>query len=84
MACGAIFSMVVLCFLWLSCHGCLAGSSKVLEPFLNFLSAKARALEAQQNKRVPGNVQLAKQLAQLLAALGSTARSQDLLAAFSS
>lgn len=60
------------------------GSSKVLEPFSNFLSAKARALEAQQNKRVPGNVQLAKQLAQMLAAVGNTARSQELLAAFPS
>ena len=56
----------------------------MLEPFVNFLSAKARALEAQQNKRVQGNVQLAKQLAQMLAALGSTTRSQELLAAFPS
>ena len=62
----------------------LAGSSNVLEPFLNFLSAKARALEAQQNKRIPGNVQLAKQLAEMLTALGSTTRSQELLAAFPS
>lgn len=49
---------------------------------MNFLSAKARALEAQQNKRILGNVQLAKQLAQMLTVLGSSARGQELLAAF--
>lgn len=63
---------------------CNAGSSRLLEPFLNFLSAKARALEAQQNKLIPGNVLLAKQLAQMLTALGSAARSQELLAAYPS
>ena len=44
----------------------------------------ARALEAQQNKRVQGNVQLAKRLAEMLTGLGSTDISRELLAAFPS
>ena len=59
-----------------------AGVPKALEPLVDYLSAMARALEAQQNKRVSGNVQLAKQLAHMLTALGSIARSRELLAAF--
>ena len=59
-----------------------AGSVKALEPLVDFLSAMARALEAQQNRSTPKHVQLAKQLAQLLTAVGSKVRSQELLAAF--
>jgi len=59
-----------------------AGSAKALEPLAEFLSAMARALEAQQNRSTAKHVQLAKQLAKLLTAVGSSARSQELLAAF--
>lgn len=59
-----------------------AGSAKALEPFAEFLSAMARALEAQQHRSTAKHVQLAKQLARLLTIVGSTGRSQELLAAF--
>lgn len=62
--------------------GLTQGSAKVLEPLAEFLSAMARALEAQQNRSTAKHVELAKQLAKLLTVVGSSARSQELLAAF--
>ena len=71
------------CWLWLTEFLLIyAGSSKALEPFVDYLSAMARALEAQQNKRIASNVLLAKQLSQMLSVVGSIARSRELLAAF--
>ncbi|DBA84127.1 TPA: hypothetical protein ACH3X1_006603 [Trebouxia sp. C0004] len=62
--------------------GLTQGSAKALEPLAEFLSAMARALEAQQNRSTAKHVQLAKQLAKLLTVVGSSARSQEMLAAF--
>ena len=59
-----------------------AGASKALEPLVEFLSAMAQALEAQQNRSTPQLVQLAKSLAKLLSSVGRAERSRELLAAF--
>lgn len=61
-----------------------AGSSKLLSPMMDFLSAMARSLEAQQNKATAQHKHWAKQLAALLVSVGQSDRAQNLLAAFPS